>query len=65
MVYNQSIKQSIYNWREENRDVYNECMRRGAKKYYEKHKNDKNKKNLARYYFKKESEIFRNILLEN
>lgn len=64
MVYNENIKQSIYNWREENRASYNACMRRGAKKYYENHKDEKNKKSLERYYFKKESERFRNILLE-
>ena len=64
MVYNESIKQSIYNWREEHRAEYNACMRRASKKFYEKNKDDKNKKCLARYYFKKESEIFRNILLD-
>lgn len=62
MVYNTNIKQSIYNWRDENREVYNAVMRKGAKTYYEKHKNEKNNEALKRYYLKKEMAIFRNIL---
>lgn len=63
MTY-QELKPSIYKWREANREVYNATMRRGAKKYYETHKDKKNIDALKRYYLKKELEVFRNILAE-
>lgn len=58
-MYNDKIKKTIYKWRESNKDKYNELMREHNKKYYDAHK----KKKSDRYYFNKECQRFRNILL--
>jgi FAD/FMN-containing dehydrogenase len=62
-MYNDKIKKTIYKWRESNKDKYNELMREHNKKYYDEHKEQRIKKNLDRYYFNKECQRFRNILL--
>jgi hypothetical protein len=62
-MYNDKIKKTIYKWRESNKDKYNELMREHNKKYYDKHKEQQIKKKSDRYYFNKECQRFRNILL--
>ena len=71
MTYNESIKQSNYKWRENNREKFNEYMR----EYYKVNMLDRNKisylkHNVKRredrknkYYVEKEFKKFLNILL--
>ena len=58
MTYNESIKKSIYKWRANNVDKFNEVCRRGMAKQYEINGDAKRAKNLARYYAKQEFKIF-------
>jgi len=46
-------------------DEYREVVRRGAKKNYEKNREEKIKKSLHRYYVQKEFTAFLHILLED
>ena len=43
-MYNDKIKQTIYKWREANKDKYNELMKDHNKKYYEENKKNKVKR---------------------
>ena len=54
MTYNENIKTSIYKWRNNNREKYNDVCRVGCRKWKEKNKDYHNKKELERYYYKKE-----------
>lgn len=61
--YNENSKKSIDKWRINNKEKYNEYCAIQMKKQYEKNKEEKNKKDLGRYYLNKELQKFRNILL--
>ena len=50
-------------WREKHREQYNEIMRPVTRRFYNKNKDVLSKKCLARYFYNKEAERFRNILL--
>lgn len=58
-------KESIYRWREQHRDEYKDYMLRYARQYREdeEHKQYFRDMRLKNYYWKKESEIFRNIMI--
>lgn len=62
MPYQQN-KVFVYKWREANRDTYLTYMNEYNKNYRENHKEYYKQKRLANYYFKKECEIFRQILI--
>ena len=64
MTYTKAHKKATDKWRETHREDWNEMCRVNMKKQYEKVKEIKNKKDLARYYLKKELGIFMNILIE-
>jgi predicted phosphohydrolase len=64
MTYNENIKTSIYKWRNNNREKYNDVCRVGCRKWKEKNKDYHNKKELERYYYKKECLRLRNILID-
>ena len=51
-------------WRSQNRDAYNQLMVPISRRYYRENKEAESKKSLARYYYKKECQIFRNILID-
>jgi hypothetical protein len=53
MSITEKHKQSVYKWRENNKDRYREICRKGSATYYEKHKEEKKKKALAHYYKRK------------
>jgi hypothetical protein len=59
----QQNKAHIYKYRETHEDHYRMYSREYAKMYNDLNKETLNKKALGRYYYKKEAEIFRNILL--
>ena len=50
-------------WRNSNTDKYNAYMNQYLKNYYEAHADTYRKKRMDRYYFEKECQIFRNILI--
>lgn len=58
-------KKAFYTWRLLHPEKWREYCRKSSLTYYETHKEEKKQKTLGRYYFKKEAEIFRNILLQN
>lgn len=65
-MYNTEIKKNIYKWRESNREKYNAYVN---KKIHERLddpivKEKHLKKRMDNYYFKKELEKFRHILIE-
>ena len=64
MVYTESQKRAIYNWRAKNIDKVRESQRKLVlKAYYENP--EYYRTNAKKYYhYKKEAGIFRNILLE-
>jgi fructose-1,6-bisphosphatase len=51
-------------WRSQNRATYNQLMLPISRRYYIQNKEVQNKKALGRYYYKKECQIFRNILID-
>ena len=51
-------------WRENHREQYNEIMRPVTRRFYQNHKEEQSKKCLARYYYRREAERFRNILID-
>ena len=51
-------------WREGHRDKYNESMRPISRRYYNDNRDLERRRALGRYYFKKEAEVFRNILID-
>jgi hypothetical protein len=56
-------KKAFNNWRINNADKWREYCRKSAITFYENHKEEKKQKSLARYYFKKEAQVFMNIML--
>lgn len=60
-MYNQTIKSSIYKWRDGNREEYNKYM---LEVYYKDATNRKMKR-MKHYYYQKEAKAFLSILLEN
>ena len=65
MTYNESIKKSIYKWRANNVDKFNEVCRRRMARQYEINGDAKRAKNLARYYRKQEFKIMCRISVFN
>ena len=63
MVYTESQKRAIYNWRAKNIEKVRESQRHIVLKAY--HENPEYFRNISRkyYHYKKEAGIFRNILL--
>ena len=61
--YTKCQKMSIMKWRNSNTDKYNAYMNYYLKDYYEKHVDKYRKKRMERYYFQKECQIFRSILI--
>lgn len=62
MSVSTSQKKAFNTWRLNNPDKWREYCRKSSSTFYENHKEEKKQKSLSRYYFKKEAEIFRNIL---
>ena len=56
-------KKAFTTWRNNNPDKWREYCRKSANTFYENHKEEKKAKTLGRYYFNKEAQIFRNILI--
>jgi hypothetical protein len=63
MAYDENIKKSIYKWRENNKDKYNNVRCVENRKWKQNNKANHNKKELDRYYFKKECKRLMNILV--
>lgn len=63
MTYNNNIKKSIYKWRENNSTEFKDYMNSYMSDYYKTHSDYFKRKRRELYKFKKEAEIFRNILL--
>jgi hypothetical protein len=59
----QKNKEVIFKWRENNKEEYNNYQKDFMKKAYEKNPDEKRKKNLNYYYYKKECKRLNNILL--
>ena len=53
MLYNEENKELMYKWRKENKEKYNEIVRKGQAKYKSQHREEVNQKELDRYYQKK------------
>jgi hypothetical protein len=56
-------KKAFNTWRGKNPEKWREYCRKTSSTFYETHKEEKKQKTLGRYYFNKEAEIFRNILI--
>lgn len=61
--YNENTKKASYKWRENNKDEYLEYMKPQTLRYYHSHKIECNERRMKLYYYRKECEIFRKILL--
>ena len=61
--YTKCQKISIMKWQNSNIEKYNTYMNDYLKDYYEKHVDKYRKKRMGRYYFQKECQIFRAILV--
>lgn len=59
-MYDERMKTCIYNWREKNKQKYNDYMRNIV---YIRHADVIKEKRMKKYYLEKEMAIFRNILL--
>ena len=59
----QKTKKNIYKWREENKDIYNKCVKNAMKRAFDKDPQAKLKKNRDYYHFKQECKRLNNILL--
>jgi len=57
------IAASKKKWVENNREAYNAMQRPHTRKFYEENKIEQRELAMKRYYYKKEAEVFRNILL--
>lgn len=64
MTYTESSKKSIYKWRQANKDEFNQYMGTYMNNYYKNHSDYFRKKRMDLYYYKKETQIFRNILID-
>ena len=53
-MYNLNTKDSIYKYRENNKEKWDEQMRKNARSYYARNKEEIKRKNLQRYYRNKE-----------
>ena len=61
--YTKQQKNAIMKWRKSNIEKYNAYMNNYLKDYYETHADTYRKKRMDRYYFEKECQTFRNILI--
>ena len=52
-------------WRSKNREVYNAIQIPLSRQYYQKNKILVREKAMKKYYYKKEAQVFRNILLNH
>ena len=52
-MYNLSIKESIYKYKETHKEKWNEQMKKNAKAYYERNKEIIKIRNLERYHKKR------------
>ena len=62
-MYSESQKRAIMKWRETHADKYREYERKVKHNYYKNNKEMISIKKSKVYVFKKQAEIFRNILL--
>lgn len=62
-LYNKN-KESIMNWRENNKEEYMKYQRIYQRELYHKNKEENNRNRIKRYNWAKISLIFRNILLD-
>ena len=62
-LYNKN-KDSIMNWRENNKEEYMKYQRTYQRELYHKNKDENNRNRMKRYNWAKISLIFRNILLD-
>ena len=65
MVYNESIKLSIYKWRNAHRAEYNAYIAPIARAYKEKNREKVNNVEKLRHRYKSEAKKFRNILFDD
>jgi hypothetical protein len=63
MAYSIRQREHIYKWRESNREKYNEYSRQKNREQYLNFKDKIKCNRMARYYYQKEAELFRLILL--
>lgn len=56
-------KEVIFRWRENNKQDYNNYQKDFMKRAYEKNPDEKRRKNLNYYYYKKECKRLNNILM--
>ena len=63
MAYSTRDKQYIYKWREAHKDQYNEYLKQKSREQYEHYKDRIKHNRMARYYYQKEAELYRYILL--
>ena len=63
MPYNESTKQSMYKWREQNKDYHNAYLLKKNREYIAVKRDHINALRRRGYIYKKEAKIFRNILL--
>jgi hypothetical protein len=59
----QKYKKTIYEWRDNNQDAYRAYVKVYNDQYNKEHREAINRKTLGNYYYKKQCQIFRNILL--
>ena len=62
--YTESQKRATLNWRIKNKEKFNSYMKPLSNKYYHSHKEIRSIINAKNYLYKKESGIFRNILID-
>ena len=63
MPYNENTKESIYKWRKNNREIYDEYMKVKSKELYESNKSYNWNKSNGRRRYLTEAKRLRNILL--
>ena len=65
MPYTPALKRAIYKYRETHREEFTEYSKEYRKRYYQENKSKVNAKRLNLYYYQKECNRLRNILLES
>ena len=63
MPYNESTKQSMNKWREQNKDYHNAYLLKKNREYIGVKRDHINALRRRGYIYQKEAKIFRNILL--
>jgi hypothetical protein len=63
--YTEAQKRATLNWRIKNKEKFNLYMKSLAYDYYHSHQEIRSVINAKNYLYKKESRIFRNILIDN